>query len=180
MASFTAPANPSTSGRLSRYVHNAWRLLACPGPLRGRAQPHSRFSRPRRAAAARVQAVEEAGAAAPVPAAGEWVEIGVVGAPHGVRGEFKVQPLTDFPEERLGTPGTRCGTRSEGRAARRPAGRAAGPCAPCCCSPANPPVLDWLLCRWLRAPVPKLGRRRLAEPTEVELEYGRTTIFKVR
>lgn len=37
----------------------------------------------------------------------EWVEVGRVGPPHGVRGEFKVQPLTDFPEERLGTPGPR-------------------------------------------------------------------------
>lgn len=33
--------------------------------------------------------------------------------------------------------------------------------------------------RWLRAPVPKLGRRRAPPPTEVELEYGRTTITKV-
>jgi len=37
----------------------------------------------------------------------EWVEIGRVGPPNGVRGEFKVQPLTDFPEERLGMPGPR-------------------------------------------------------------------------
>ena len=37
----------------------------------------------------------------------EFVEVGVVGAPHGVRGEVKVQPLTDFPQDRLGTPGTR-------------------------------------------------------------------------
>ncbi|GAB4821962.1 hypothetical protein N2152v2_009008 [Parachlorella kessleri] len=68
----------------------------------------------------------------------EFVEVGVVGPPHGVRGEVKVQPLTDFPKERLGTPGT----------------------------------------RWLRAPVPKLGRRRALPPTAVELEYGRTMISK--
>ena len=37
----------------------------------------------------------------------DWVEVGVVGPPHGVRGEFKMQPLTDFPEERLGEPGPR-------------------------------------------------------------------------
>lgn len=37
----------------------------------------------------------------------EWIEIGIVGPPHGVRGEMKVQPLTDFPEERLGQPGKR-------------------------------------------------------------------------
>lgn len=39
--------------------------------------------------------------------AGEWIQVGVVGPPHGVRGEFKVQPLTDFPEDRLGKPGKR-------------------------------------------------------------------------
>ncbi|KAL4859239.1 Ribosome maturation factor RimM [Chlorella vulgaris] len=37
----------------------------------------------------------------------EWVEVGKIGPPHGVRGEMKVQPLTDFPEDRLGTPGPR-------------------------------------------------------------------------
>jgi hypothetical protein len=40
-------------------------------------------------------------------AADEWVEVGRVGPPHGVRGEMKVQPLTDFPEDRLGEPGAR-------------------------------------------------------------------------
>ena len=43
----------------------------------------------------------------PTVEAGEWIQVGVVGPPHGVRGEFKVQPLTDFPEDRLGKPGTR-------------------------------------------------------------------------
>ena len=28
----------------------------------------------------------------------EWVTIGVVTAPHGVRGEVRVMPLTDFPD----------------------------------------------------------------------------------
>lgn len=37
----------------------------------------------------------------------ECIEIGIVGPPHGVKGEFKVQPLTDWPEERLGQKGTR-------------------------------------------------------------------------
>lgn len=39
----------------------------------------------------------------------EWelVEVGKIGIPHGVRGEVKVQPLTDFPEQRLGMPGIR-------------------------------------------------------------------------
>ena len=54
----------------------------------------------------------EHSAAAPAAAAAasveaEWIEVGVVGPPHGVRGEMKVQPLTDFPEDRLGTPGMR-------------------------------------------------------------------------
>jgi 16S rRNA processing protein RimM len=38
---------------------------------------------------------------------GEYIEIGIVGPPHGVKGEFKVQSLTDWPEERLGQKGTR-------------------------------------------------------------------------
>lgn len=72
---------------------------------------------------------------------GEWVEVGVVGPPHGVRGEFKCQPLTDFPEERLGEPGP----------------------------------------RWLQAPVPKIASLAApSEPAPVELEWGRTTIFKGR
>lgn len=72
---------------------------------------------------------------------GEWVEVGVVGPPHGVRGEFKCQPLTDFPEERLGEPGP----------------------------------------RWLQAPAPKFARLAAPdEPAPVELEWGRTTIFKGR
>lgn len=37
----------------------------------------------------------------------ELIEIGIVGPAHGVQGEFKVQPLTDMPEQRLGTAGTR-------------------------------------------------------------------------
>lgn len=37
----------------------------------------------------------------------DWIEVGIVGPPHGIRGEFKVQPLTDFPEARLGEPGLR-------------------------------------------------------------------------
>jgi hypothetical protein len=43
----------------------------------------------------------------------EWVEVGRIGPPHGVRGEMKVQPLTDFPEDRLGTPGPRCDSKAE-------------------------------------------------------------------
>ena len=72
---------------------------------------------------------------------GDWVEVGVIGPPHGVRGEFKCQPLTDFPEDRLGEPGP----------------------------------------RWLLAPAPKIGKpSSLPEPEAVELEWGRTTIFKGR
>jgi len=45
--------------------------------------------------------------AAPEASTDEWVQIGIVGPTHGVRGEFKVQPLTDFPETRLEEPGVR-------------------------------------------------------------------------
>ena len=38
---------------------------------------------------------------------GVYIEIGIVGPPHGVKGEFKVQSLTDWPQERLGQKGTR-------------------------------------------------------------------------
>lgn len=64
-----------------------------------------------RAAAAGVEQGPAGGesSAAPEVAPTQFVEVGVVGPPHGVRGEFKVQPLTDFPEDRLGTPGLRCG-----------------------------------------------------------------------
>ncbi len=37
----------------------------------------------------------------------EWIEVGAIKAPHGVYGEMKVVPLTDFPAERLGEPGPR-------------------------------------------------------------------------
>ncbi len=47
---------------------------------------------------------EANGAAAP---AFEWVEVGLIRSAHGLRGEMKVEPLTDSPEERLGTSGTR-------------------------------------------------------------------------
>lgn len=71
----------------------------------------------------------------------DWVEVGVVGPPHGVRGEFKMQPLTDFPEKRLGEPGP----------------------------------------RWLQAPPPKFGRLSSRSPPEpMDLEWGRTTIYKGR
>lgn len=37
----------------------------------------------------------------------DLVEIGLIRSSHGVYGEMKVEPLTDFPEERLGVPGPR-------------------------------------------------------------------------
>jgi 16S rRNA processing protein RimM len=37
----------------------------------------------------------------------DLVEIGLIRSSHGVYGEMKVEPLTDFPEERLGEPGPR-------------------------------------------------------------------------
>lgn len=33
--------------------------------------------------------------------------MGVIGPPHGVYGQMKVRPTTDFEEDRLGSPGTR-------------------------------------------------------------------------
>ncbi|DBB09767.1 TPA: hypothetical protein ACH3X3_001400 [Trebouxia sp. C0006] len=42
-----------------------------------------------------------------VSAQPEHLEVGVVLTTHGVKGELKVQALTDFPEERLLTPGKR-------------------------------------------------------------------------
>lgn len=37
----------------------------------------------------------------------EWVEIGRISVQHGIRGEVKVQPMTDFAPQRLGKAGTR-------------------------------------------------------------------------
>jgi hypothetical protein len=42
-----------------------------------------------------------------VSAQPEHLEVGVILTTHGVKGELKVQALTDFPEERLLTPGKR-------------------------------------------------------------------------
>ena len=46
------------------------------------------------------------GAAAP---ADDWIEVGLIRSAHGLRGEVKVEPLTDSPRQRLGTAGDRCG-----------------------------------------------------------------------
>lgn len=37
----------------------------------------------------------------------EFVEVAEIGAPFGVKGWLRAKPITDAPEERLGTPGTR-------------------------------------------------------------------------
>lgn len=37
----------------------------------------------------------------------DFVEVGMISRPHGVRGEVKVQLITDEPKKRLGTPGKR-------------------------------------------------------------------------
>ena len=50
---------------------------------------------------------EEPEVLSPDPDENVYIEIGIVGPPHGVKGEFKVQSLTDWPEERLGQKGTR-------------------------------------------------------------------------
>ena len=46
-------------------------------------------------------------AAAPPAPAEEWIEVGLIRSAHGLRGEVKVEPLTDEPQQRLGTPGSR-------------------------------------------------------------------------
>jgi hypothetical protein len=38
----------------------------------------------------------------------DFVEVGLISRPHGVRGEVKVQLITDEPKKRLGTAGKRC------------------------------------------------------------------------
>lgn len=35
----------------------------------------------------------------------ELVQIGIIGGTHGVKGEVRVQPTSDFEEDRLGHPG---------------------------------------------------------------------------
>lgn len=35
----------------------------------------------------------------------ELVQVGIIGGPHGLKGEVRVQPTSDFEEERLGPPG---------------------------------------------------------------------------
>jgi ribosomal 30S subunit maturation factor RimM len=37
----------------------------------------------------------------------DFVEVGLISRPHGVRGEVKVQLITDEPKKRLGTAGKR-------------------------------------------------------------------------
>lgn len=39
----------------------------------------------------------------------EWIEVGKLTTTYGVRGEIRVSPSTDFPKQRLGTPGVRWG-----------------------------------------------------------------------
>jgi hypothetical protein len=103
---------------------------------------------PRRSAPvpATAAAASDAGPSEPPSAASaaadegeEWVEVGIVGPTHGVRGEFRVQPLTDFPKERFGKPGP----------------------------------------RWLQ-PLAVAGRLGRQPPTQMELEWGRPSVSKVR
>lgn len=43
----------------------------------------------------------------PLPVQDDFVEVGLISRPHGVRGEVKVQLITDEPRKRLGTAGKR-------------------------------------------------------------------------
>lgn len=69
----------------------------------------------------------------------EWIEIAKISVHHGVRGEVKVQPLTDFAPQRLGRPGTRYALVVAGRVGpstfhtQVPAA-SSGALAPCCTS----------------------------------------------
>ena len=96
---------PSTSGRAHTPCQAA-ALSACGRPARRTATPWCLAAA---AASGRLVTARAAEPAAPNAAspADEWVEVGRIGPPHGVRGEMKVQPLTDFPEDRLATPGAR-------------------------------------------------------------------------
>jgi ribosomal 30S subunit maturation factor RimM len=38
----------------------------------------------------------------------DFVEVGVISRAHGIKGEVKVQLITDEPKKRLGTAGRRC------------------------------------------------------------------------
>jgi ribosomal protein L35AE/L33A len=62
-----------------------------------------------RCSAAVAAAVAAAAAAAAVLrwVQDDFVEVGMISRPHGVRGEVKVQLITDEPKKRLGTAGKR-------------------------------------------------------------------------
>jgi RimM N-terminal domain len=52
----------------------------------------------------------DSGAASPAAGAAQgadWIEVGLIRSVHGLRGEVKVEPLTDSPANRLGTGGAR-------------------------------------------------------------------------
>lgn len=59
------------------------------------------------------------------------VEVGILHGPHGVRGEIKVQPLTDFPEERLGSAGIRYAACCHGSCQCSPCALLADGCLDC-------------------------------------------------
>ena len=53
------------------------------------------------------------------PRDGDLVELGVFGAPHGLRGEVRLSLITDAPEQRLGAPGRLWVRRRSGWSAQR-------------------------------------------------------------
>ncbi len=69
-------------------------------------QPHSHF--PTRSLVCTAVTAEDNSVSIEEEEEVEWVEIGRISVQHGVRGEVKVQPFTDFGPQRLGKPGRRC------------------------------------------------------------------------
>ena len=118
----------------------------------------------------------EAGAAQ----AADWIEVGLIRSVHGLRGEVKVEPLTDSPADRLGTAGARHVAVST-------------MCMPQYCSLCflvTTVVLSGmgeqalataaLLSRWLQQPeAPGRRRQQLPPPTKVSIETGRSIVSKV-
>ena len=149
-----AASMAAAAAAVARVPHRTSPCRALPSPLHppvaaGTASSGMRFSSwawrradsaARRAGAAAAAAGTAAPAPRTAPAREEWVEVGLITQPHGVRGEMKVQPLTDFPQERLATPGTRCAPAGGGAGLGRV--RAAAELA-CACSiqpPTHPPI----------------------------------------
>lgn len=125
----------------------------------------------------------DSGAASPEPIAAQaadWIEVGLIRSVHGLRGEVKVEPLTDSPADRLGTAGARHVAVSTMRMPQY--------CS--LCFLVNTVVLPGMgeqplttaapLSRWLQQPeAPGRRRQQLPPPTPVAIETGRSIVSKV-